>query len=364
MAATTADPINRKPISRKPTRLQFKPMIFLRKVGLTLLTMLFAFLFLLPFFNMVLTSLSTTAQMMEPGAPIYPALPATFEYEGEVLDVYQVPMYDGSMQDLAIVKKGRQQTTFIDPQNVAAGEIVWEGAWRTLDRPWSVAPAWSNYSEAWGAIDFPRVFLNTLIIALIGLIGTVVSSTLVAYGFARFRFAGRDLLFTILLATVFLPGAVTIVPTYAFFAGIGWVGSWLPLTIPHFFSNAYNVFLLRQYFMTIPRDLDEAAQLDGAGPIRILWSIILPQCTPVILAVALFHLVFAWNDYFGPLIYLSTKFDLQPIAVALPRFNNLYGSNPPLIQAASLMAMIVPVILFFLAQKAFIQGVVITGVDK
>jgi len=359
MAVTTA-----KPITRKPPRIRFKPDIFLRKMALTLFTLLIAFLFLLPFFNMVLTSLSTTAQMMEPGAPLYPALPATFEYDGKELDVYEVSMPDGSMRDLAIVKKGRQETTFIDPQDVDGGEIVWEGAWRTLERPWSVSPAWSNYAEAWDGIDFPIVFRNTLLIALIGVIGTVVSSTLVAYGFARFRFPGRNLFFTILLATVFLPFAVTIVPTYAFFAAIGWVGSWLPLTIPHFFSNAYNVFLLRQYFMTIPVDLDEAAGIDGAGPIRILWSILLPQCKPVLLAVALFHLVFAWNDYFGPLIYLSAKFELQPIAVALPRFNNLYGSNPPLIQAASLMAMIVPVILFFLAQKAFIQGVVITGVDK
>ncbi|MEM7128275.1 MAG: carbohydrate ABC transporter permease [Chloroflexota bacterium] len=360
MSVTTAPQMN----VNTTKQWSFNAYRFLQKVGLTSLTLLLAFLFLLPFFSMVLTSLSTTAQMMEPGAPLYPALPATFEYDGKERDVYQVLMDDGTNRNLAIVKKGRQESTFVDPQNVDAGEITWQGSWRTLERPWSPSPTWSNYAEAWNSIDFPRVFFNTLIIALVGVIGTVASSTLVAYGFARFRFPGRDILFTVLLATIFLPFAVTIVPTYAFFAAIGWVGSWLPLTVPHFFSNAYNVFLLRQYFMTIPREMDEAAQIDGAGPPRILTSILLPQCKPVLLAVALFHLVFAWNDYFGPLIYLSTRFDLQPIAVALPRFNNLYGSNPPLIQAASLMALIVPVILFFLAQKAFIQGVVITGVDK
>lgn len=351
-------------VTRRTTRRSFNMGKFLRKIGLTLITLLLAFLFLLPFFNMVLTSLSTPTQMMQPGAPIYPAASAMFEYNGEELEIFEVPMVDGSIRNLAMVKKGRQSSIFIDPQNVEAGEFEWEGVWRTLDKPWALSPTWSNYTEAWNAIDFPIVFRNTLFIALIGLIGTVVSSTLVAYGFARFRFPGRNLFFTVMLSTIFLPFAVTIVPTYAFFAYIGWVGSWLPLTIPHFFSNAYNVFLLRQYFMSIPREMDEAAQIDGAGPIRILWSILLPQCKPVLLAVALFHLVFAWNDYFGPLIYLSAKFELQPIAVALPRFNNIYGSNPPLIQAASLMAMIVPVILFFLAQKAFIQGVVITGVDK
>jgi multiple sugar transport system permease protein len=336
----------------------------LRSIAITIFIFFLAFLFLLPFFNMVFTSLKTTDQMMESGAPVWPALPATYEYEGETLDVYEVPMDDGRMQDLAALKKGRQQTTFIDPANPEAGEIVWQGSWRTLERPWQWAPAWSNYVEAWTKIDFPILFRNTLAIALIGLVGTVTASTLVAYGFARFRFPGRDFLFTVLISTVFLPAAVTIVPTYAFFATIGWVGTWLPLTVPHFFANAYNVFLLRQYMMTIPREIDEAAQMDGANPVRVLWSIILPQCKSVLLAVALFHLVFAWNDYFGPLLYLSTRFDLQPIAVALPRFNNLYGSNPPLIQAASLMAMALPVLLFFLAQRVFIQGVVVTGVEK
>ena len=336
----------------------------LRKLGLSLLTFIFAFTFLLPFFNMVFTSLKTTDQMMLQGAPVWPALPGTYEGSEKELEVFLVPMEDGITRELAMVKKGRQESIFMDPANPEAGEITWQGSWRALKRPWQFSPAWANYVEAWNAINFPLVFRNTLAIALFGLLGTVVSSILVAYGFARFRFPARGFLFTILLSTIFLPAAVTIVPTYAFFARIGWVGSWLPLIVPHFFSNAYNVFLLRQYMMTIPRAIDEAAEIDGASPPRILWSVILPQCKSVILAVALFHLVFAWNDYFGPLLYLSTRFDLQPIAVALPRFNNLYGSNPPLIQAASLMAMALPVLLFFLAQRVFIQGVVVTGVEK
>ncbi|MEJ5247302.1 carbohydrate ABC transporter permease [Caldilinea sp.] len=338
--------------------------VIVRSAVVTLVTAFLAFLFLLPFFNMVFTSLKTTAQMMQPGAPVWPAIPGVFEYEGKELELYLVPLEDGSVRELAIVRKGRQQSTFIDPDHPEAGEIEWSGSWRALQRPWQLHPAWGNYREAWEKIDFPILFRNTLAIALIGLTGTVISSTLVAYGFARFRFPGRGFLFTLLLSTIFLPAAVTIVPTYAFFVAIGWVGTWLPLTVPHFFSNAYNVFLLRQYMLTIPREIDEAAQMDGANPFRILISILLPQCAPVVLAVALFHLVFAWNDYFGPLLYLSTRFDLQPIAVALPRFNNLYGSNPPLIQAASLMAMALPVLLFFLAQRVFMQGVVITGVEK
>jgi multiple sugar transport system permease protein len=145
---------------------------------------------------------------------------------------------------------------------------------------------------------------------------------------------------------------------------IGWVGTWLPLMVPHFFANAYNVFLLRQFFLTLPRELDESAMIDGAGPFRILWSVILPQSFPVLVAVSLFHIVFAWNDYFGPLIYLSTARDKWPISVALSTFNGIYGSEPQLIQAGALMALILPVLLFFVAQRFFIQGIVITGVDK
>ena len=157
---------------------------------------------------------------------------------------------------------------------------------------------------------------------------------------------------------------MTIIPTYTFWQRLGLVGTWLPLMVPHFFANAYNVFLFRQYFMTLPRELDESAMIDGAGPLRILWSILIPQSYPVIIAVVVFHIVFAWNDYFGPLIYLSTSLDKQPISVAFSRFNGIYGAQPQLIQAGALMALILPIILFFVAQRFFVQGIVVTGVEK
>ncbi len=153
-------------------------------------------------------------------------------------------------------------------------------------------------------INFPRLFGNTLFYAILTEIGTLVSCTLVAFGFARFRFPGRSFLFTLLIATIFLPAAVTTIPTYTFFLKIGWVGTYLPLIVPTFFANAYDVFLLRQYFMTIPREMDEAAMMDGASPLRIFWSIILPQSLPVIVAVSVFHIVWAWNEFYGPMIYL------------------------------------------------------------
>jgi multiple sugar transport system permease protein len=335
----------------------------LKRLTVTSLTVAILALFLAPFLQMIYIALSTTQQMSALGAPAWPAQPATFNYQGQELDVYNVPTETG-IRTLAIFKKGRQASTFIDPANPQAGEIQWKGSWRALDRPWSLSPTWSNFSQVWDRIQFPRLFFNTLAIAVLGVIGTLISCTLVAYGFSRFRIPGKDLLFTLLISTVFLPVAVTTVPTYAFFVKIGWVGTWLPLIVPHYFANAYNVFLLRQYFLTIPREMDEAAMIDGAGPFRILLWVILPQAVPVLVAVALFHLVFAWNDFFGPLIYLSSRPDLQPLAVGLSHFQALHHTNWPYVEAASLLTLIIPVMLFFAAQRVFMQGVVITGVEK
>ncbi len=205
---------------------------------------------------------------------------------------------------------------------------------------------------------------NTLFIAAVGTIGAVASSVCVAYGFSRYRFPGRNGLFLVLLSTIILPLQVTLIPTYAVFAALGWTGTWLPLIVPHFFANAYNVFLLRQYFLTIPRDLDEAAMIDGAGPFRILRSVIVPQAKAAIVAVSLFHFFFAWNDFFLPLIYLQGQQALEPLSVGIARFSGAYSQEPTLIQAAAVMAMVVPVVVFFLAQRAFMRGVVITGVEK
>ena len=194
--------------------------------------------------------------------------------------------------------------------------------------------------------------------------GTLVSCVLVAYGFSRFRIPGKSILLVILTGTIILPGQVTLIPTYALFWRIGWVGTFLPLIVPHFFGNAYNVFLLRQYFMSIPKDVDEAAMLDGAGPLRTLLSVILPQSIPALIAVVLFHFVFAWNDYFTPLIYLTAKPDLQPLSVAIQFYNQRYTFEPYMIQATAIMGLALPVIVFFLGQRAFMRGVVAPTVGK
>jgi multiple sugar transport system permease protein len=279
-------------------------------------------------------------------------------------DVLNVPTESGT-QEWALIQRGRTQSTFIDVNNPEAGPIEWEGNWRILTPVREVDIQWDNYPEAWNTIDFPRLLSNTLIYAFVTMIGTVAASSMVAYGFARFNFPYRNVLFMVLISTIILPPAVTLVPTYAFFVRVlGWGGTWLPLIVPQMFGNAYNVFLLRQYFLTIPREMEEAARIDGAGPIRTFISVILPQSIPALTAVALFHFFFAWNDFFGPLIYLAGNRDANPITVGLTEFNGLYSSETQLILAAAVISMILPLTIFFMAQRVFIQGIVITGVDK
>ncbi|WP_420628150.1 carbohydrate ABC transporter permease [Candidatus Leptofilum sp.] len=351
------------PNRKSGSRLSPKARQRLNIVLMTLFTAIVLFIFLLPLGYGIVTSLKTDTQVSTAGAPWYPASPVTFEYEGREYDVYEVPV-DGRIEQWALINKGREASEFIDPDNPAASLIPWDGRWRTLDQAWEWDPVWSNFIDAWNTINFPRLLGNTVFYAVLSTIGAVSSAALVAYGFARYNIPGKGTLFLVVMATIILPPAVTLVPTYAFFNRIGWVGTWWPLIVPQFFANGYNIFLLRQFFLGIPKALDEAAMIDGAGHFRIFWSVILPQAKAALLAVTLFHFFFAWNDFFGPLIYLAGNPDLYPITVGLNGFNGLYEGQDNLIQAASLTAAVIPLIVFFFAQKAFIQGVVITGVDK
>lgn len=338
--------------------------LFASTALVTLFTTMLVSVFLIPFVYSALTSIKDRDQIVASArGNILPVDPVTFTYEGEELQIFFVPLEEGIRQ-LALLERSRQNSTFIDPNNPDGELIEWEGSWRTLERVTAFAPRWGNFGAVWNEINFPLLVRNTLAIAIIGVIGTLLSSISVAYAFARFPLPYKRTLFFILISTIILPTQVTLIPTYTLYSRIGWVGSWLPLLVPHFFANAYNVFLIRQYFLTLPKELDEAAMIDGAGPLRILISVIIPQSWPVIVAVGLFHMVFAWNDYFAPLIYLLGKPELIPISIGIQNFNFQFGTRPHLIQATALMGMIFPVLVFFFAQKVFMRGVVITGVEK
>ena len=348
---------DRSPIARMYRR-------YLAKASVTMLAVIVVGAYLLPLLYMVTTSFQQPSQVSDPDAPAWPAAPLTATYEGRTYPLYTVPFPDGTTRQLMLIDAGRESSTFVDPNDASQTPIEWQGRWRTLQQAWKLSPLIENFTTVWNQLNFPRLLRNTFGIALLSTIGAVLSSVLVAYGFARFRFPFRNALFVILLATIMLPFQVTLLPQYVIFTWLGWNGTWLPLIIPHCFANAYNVFLLRQYFMSIPRELDEAAMIDGAGPFRVLRSIIVPQSIAAITAVALFHFFFAWNDFFVPLLYLASKPELQPLSIGIQQYNALYASQPTLIQASALLTMAVPVIVFFLSQRAFMRTVVITGVEK
>jgi len=229
------------------------------------------------------------------------------------------------------------------------------------------APRWSNYALIWQQVPFARFLLNSIIVTTLAVFGQVLTSTLVAYGFARFAFPGRELLFTLVIATLILPEEVMLIPRFILFRELNWLDTFLPLVVPAFFGagpGAFYIFLLRQFMRSIPREIEEAAEIDGAGSLRILWDVLLPLIRPGIASVAIFAFLFNWNDFIHPLVYLRST-ELYTLTLGLRFFQQAAqtGGEPrePLLMAASLTVALPCVLLFFLAQRYFIRGVVMSG---
>ncbi len=225
---------------------------------------------------------------------------------------------------------------------------------------WLPSPLhWENYTRAVTLLPVPRFLLNTVVITAPVMVATLFSSALVAYGFARFRFPGRDALFALCLATMMLPGQVTMIPLYMVFAKLGWVDTYLPLIVPALFGSPFYIFLLRQFFLSIPRDSEEAALLDGASRLRIWWSILLPQARPAVATVLVFTFIGTWNDFFGPLLYLNSP-EQATLTLGLNLMKTqVLGSGVVewnVLMAASLLVLVPNVVLFFVAQKHFLKG--------
>jgi multiple sugar transport system permease protein len=277
--------------------------------------------------------------------------------DGQEYFLYDIPV-GGEMRQLALVDKQGAMGKFVNPQipsesydlPVASGTRVTQ-----------IKFHWENFILAVTKVPFGHYLLNTLIVVFFGTIGTVVSCTLVAYGFARFRSKAMPILFLLLLSTIMLPPQVTLIPTFIVFKKIGWYDTLLPLIVPAFFANAWDVFLLRQFFMSLPTELDDAARIDGCGPFGILWRIIVPQSYPVLATVTIFSVIYAWNDFYAPLIYLQSQ-EHWTLALGLQSFNAVYSNQGNLLMAASTLMVIPPILMFFFAQKLFIQGVVISGI--
>ncbi len=211
-------------------------------------------------------------------------------------------------------------------------------------------------------VSFWRIVANTLIVCCLGAVGAVLSNALVAYSFAKIRWRGRDTFFAVSLASMMVPFPVLMVPLYGVFRNLGWIGTLYPLWVPAFFGHAFNIFLMRQFFMTIPEELSEAARLDGCNDLRILWHVILPLSRPVIAVVALFHFLYNWNDFMAPLLYLTRRHTFT-LALALQSYQSQMGGVQwHHLMAASAVVILPVVVLYFLAQKTFIAGIATTGI--
>ncbi|MEX1020631.1 MAG: carbohydrate ABC transporter permease [Litorilinea sp.] len=231
---------------------------------------------------------------------------------------------------------------------------------------WPENIRWQNYADVFRIAPFGRFILNTIIVTAAAMFGQILSAAAVAFGFTRFRFPGRDMLFFIVLSTMMLPWQVTIVPTFLLFRYLGWINTLLPLIIPSYFGGGpFYIFLLRQFFMTIPRDLDEAAKIDGANSIRVFWNIMLPLSKPALATVAIFSFIEHWNEFFSALIYLNST-HLFTVSIGLRFFvSTPFESDEPreaILMAASLIVALPCLILFFAAQRYFVQGIVTTGI--
>jgi len=221
-------------------------------------------------------------------------------------------------------------------------------------------PQWDNYLEVFRRLPFEKFIFNTLKVTALGTVGSVVSSLTVAFGLSRIKWPGRELLFSVLVGTMMLPGIVTMIPVFIMFKRIGWVGTHLPLWVPSWFGSAFYIFLVRQYMLTLPTELNEAAKIDGASNFSILWKVIVPLCGPAIASVAIFSFLAHYNNFMGPLIYLSEN-DMYTIPLGLLWFQGRFGNFWHLVMAASMISVAPVIALFFFAQSYFIQGVQFSG---
>ena len=336
---------------------------FLNVGSYNLLAWIVLAIYLLPVAFMLVTALKSTDQLSDGNAPWYPSKPSTFIYQGQAAVLFHVTMPAG-MQTLALVQSGTKSSKFVDPQNPGAGLIEWQGDYHKLSAIYEPYFVWSNFTKLFTTLPFPRMVGNTLLVVLIGEIGVLVSSILIAYGFSRFPLPGGDLLFYVVIATILIPEKVTFIPTFFFYVKVvHWQGTIYPLVVYLFFGSPVYIFLLRQNFKSIPVDLEESAMLDGAGPLRRLVSIILPQSWPAVITVALLQFFYTWNETRLASLYLGANSAFMPVSFGV----QIYQSLVPIqnvIEAGSVVVMVIPVIVLILSQRLFMRSLTITGMEK
>ncbi len=329
----------------------------------------FGLFFLVPFLWMMLTAFKSSQDVFHTPPRWLPYDNELVEVNGEKLPLYNVRTESG-MKRLAAVNIAEGVGTFIDPANpgLEMEYEIQEGATKIAEPIMQISFRWQNFPDAMSRGSRPTVgasfwiyFRNSLMVAFFSIIGTLLANSPVAYAFARIKFPGRDILFILVLATMMLPFQVTMIPIYLLFNDyLGWGDSFLPLIIPTFFANAYDVFLLRQFFRTIPEEMCDAARVDGASEWQIFTRVVLPLSVPVLATVTVFTFLWAWNDFTGPLLFLTSPKNFT-MALGLQDFQSQRTMIWNQLMAAATVFTVPIVIAFFFAQKTFIQGIKLTG---
>jgi len=323
-------------------------------------------LFCIPFAWLVVTSLKEDEDMSKFPPVWVPRQQVKVTIHGKECGV-SLLRQDGQTLKVATLEEletGEHRVQVLEPPQRRGEVFLVPGG--QLQKVRVFAPKWEHYWEARRVLPpatlYGLLFLwHTLLRSILRIVGTVLSSSLVAFAFSRLRLPGRDIWFVVLLATMMVPGAVTMLPVFVIFRALGWVDTLRPLWVPAFFGSAFNIFLLRQFFMTIPMDLEDAAKIDGCSYFGIYWRIMLPLIKPALAAVTIWTFMGAWNNFMGPLIYISSP-EKMPLAYALQLFQSQHGGEPGMLMAAATMVMLPVLMLFFFTQRYFIEGVTLTGI--
>jgi multiple sugar transport system permease protein len=312
--------------------------------------------FTLPFFWMLSTSLKPAARIQKWPPDIIPMMPVKAKIGGHSHEVYRAK--DGT--EVALIERLKGGMARVSPLNNAQAKARIVSA-DDLDLKVRPGFEWSNYTRGLVFIPFFQELRNTLIISIFTVIGTILSCSLVAYGLSKIDWKGRNALFVIMLSTMMLPAQVTMIPVFAIFVKLHWVDTFLPLIVPSFFGTPFFIFLLRQFFLGIPKELSEAAKLDGCSEFAIYRRVIMPLSKPALATVGLFTFMAAWNDFMGPLIYLLDE-SKYTLSLGLAMFTGQYGNEYGMLMAVSAVVTIPIIVLFFFTQRTFIQGMTMSGI--
>jgi len=316
-------------------------------------------LFAAPFVWMVATSLKVDRAVFTYPPEWIPTRPVQVRYAGQMRDVYTARLPGGAVKVawLQETPKG-VRVALLGPAAQAGKETVVPSRFLRQDK--RLYLRWLNYPRALKAFPFLVYLRNSLIICIPVVLGTLISCTLAAYGFSRLSWPGRDVVFFCVLSTLMIPYMVTLLPMFLMFRTFGWIGTFLPLIVPAFFGNAFDIFLLRQFFRTLPAELSDAARIDGCGELTILWRIIAPLSKPALATVGLMTFIWAWLDFMGPLVYLNDE-STYTLALGLSAFLGRHAADWSGLMAAAAVVILPVIVLFFFAQRTFIKGIALTG---